>query len=148
MAIAYLVAVLLSIKEDRSLVLLGALLPDLFKLFIPIVMFLGLTKDTLLVMNLFAPFHTLFGVILSSAFILTFFEDIEWKNGYYLMLLGGVSHLLADLMIYPWGAGVWILWPFAVFGRSFGLFWSDSLLPLMIFGSLTLIAIYWERSRL
>lgn len=121
--------------------MLGALLPDLFKLFIPIVMFFGIAKDTLSVMNLFAPFHTLIGVILSSAFVLTFFEDIVWKDGYYLLLLGGVLHLMADLLIYPWGAGVWILWPFVVFERSKGVFWNDSLLPLAVFGFLSLIVI-------
>ncbi len=139
LGIAYLLARGLGIRENRGLVYIGALLPDLFKLFLPLGMLVGFASDGFFIGNYFAPFHTVFGVLLSGLFVSSFFE--EWRGSYRLIMLGAFSHLLADALLYPWGSSMWGLWPLWRGDLGIGIFWSDSVIPLAIVASLCVLVL-------
>jgi len=121
-AIAYSLAVLLKIKR-RELVVAGALLPDVFKAFIPLGALIGYGQ-TFFIGNYLAPLHTLLGVTLSALLVATFFQDM--KKVLPLLLLGAYTHLSLDSLLYPFGYENWFLWPFFTF-KSRGILWPDSL---------------------
>jgi membrane-bound metal-dependent hydrolase YbcI (DUF457 family) len=132
LCIAYLITKLFGIKKNRSLVFLGALLPDLFKFFIPFSVFIDLAPYETPVLNFFAPFHTVLGVLFSGLFTSSFFNGIKWRNAYSLILIGAFSHLFIDIFIYPWGSEMWSLWPIWQGDLGTGIFWSDSPVPAAI----------------
>lgn len=121
--IAYIAINLLGIKK-RKVVYIGVLMPDIFKVYIPLSAILGITDEVRL--NLFAPFHTVFGVLLTGLFISTFFVD--WRKSYRLILLGALLHFSADLLLYPWGIEAWIFYPLWTGDLGTGFLWPDSLL--------------------
>lgn len=121
--IAYIAINTLGTKKGKP-VYIGALLPDIFKAYIPISEILGITDNFYL--NLFAPSHTVFGVIFSGLFISTFFAD--WRGSYKLILLGALLHFTVDLLLYPWGIETWIFYPLWRGDMGTGFLWSDSLL--------------------
>jgi hypothetical protein len=139
--IAYIAINLLGIK-NRKTMYIGTLLPDAFKIFIPFSKISGITSEALL--NFFAPFHTVFGVILTGLFISSFFA--EWRREYVLLLTGAFLHLTADIFLYPWGTDVWSLYPLWIGDLGTGVFWSDSVLPLGIL--LSISSIFYLRNRL
>lgn len=139
--IGYIVINILGIK-NRRMVYIGVLLPDVFKIFIPFSKIFGITSEVLL--NFFAPFHTVFGVLLTGLFISSFF--VEWRRSYALILLGALSHLTADIFLYPWGGDMWSLYPLWIGDLGTGVFWSDSVLPLGIL--LSISSIFYLRNRL
>lgn len=85
-AVAYSLAVIVNANR-RELVVLGALLPDLFKLFLPLGVIIGF-GDNFFLGNYFAPVHT---------------------------FLGAVSHLTMDSLLYPFGYKNWVFWPLLKF---------------------------------
>ena len=120
-AVAYSVAVLAGVKK-RELVVLGALLPDIFKVFIPVGAFLGYGQ-AFFMGNYFAPFHTALGVILSSTLVSTFFSD--HRKVLTLLLIGATTHLIMDSLLYPFGYENWFFWPLFSF-KTNGIIWPDS----------------------
>jgi hypothetical protein len=134
--IAYVIASWLRIKEKP--VLLGALLPDIFKIFIPVMLLLDM--ESLAMMNLFASYHTIVGVLLSGLLVASFFEDL--RKAYLPILTGAFSHLFADIFLYPWGTKIWTLWPFWTGQLNIGILWPDSFIPLGIALSLFVVAYY------
>ncbi|MEE8167799.1 MAG: zinc dependent phospholipase C family protein [Candidatus Hydrothermarchaeales archaeon] len=145
LCVAYLLARGLGIRENRSLVYLGALLPDLFKLFLPLGMLVGFVSDGFFIGNYFAPFHTVFGVLLSGLFVSSFFE--EWRDTYLLILLGAFSHILADIFLWPWSAIMWNMWPVWSGDLGTGIFWPDSVIPLAIAASLCALVLVTRPER-
>ena len=139
--IAYIAINLLGIK-NRKMVYIGALLPDVFKVFIPFSKIFGITSMTCL--NFFAPFHTLFGVLLTGFFVSSF--SVEWRRSYTLILLGAFLHMTADIFLYPWGSDMWSLYPLWIGDLGTGIFWSDSVLPLGIL--LSISSIFYLRNKL
>lgn len=139
--VAYIAVNLLGIKNKRT-VYIGALLPDVSKTYIPFSKIFGITSENLL--NLFAPFHTVFGVLLTGLFVSSFF--VGWRRSYTLILLGALLHLTADIFLYPWGSDMWSLYPLWMGDLGTGVFWSDSVLPLGIF--LSIGSIFYLRNRL
>ena len=140
-AVAYSVAVLARIKK-RELVVLGTLLPDIFKIFIPVGAFLGYGQ-AFFMGNYFAPFHTVLGVILSSTLVSTFFSD--HRRVLTLLLLGAVTHLVMDSLLYPFGYENWFFWPFLTFEAK-GVIWPDSFLtPLAAVTGAVALKLYRDR---
>lgn len=121
--IAYIAINVLRIRGGKA-VYLGVLLPDIFKFYIPLSQMLGITENAHL--NFLAPFHTVFGVILSGLFISTYF--IKWKRTYGLILLGSSLHFISDLLLYPWGIETWIFYPLWRGDLGAGFLWPDSFL--------------------
>lgn len=134
-SVAYTIAVLLGIKEKRSLIYIGAIIPDTFRLFFLMAPFTGF----LTAMNFFAPLHTVLGVLLSGALVTSFFRDIEWKHAYWLVLIGAASHFALDALMWPFGQSVWTLYPFWISPTYSGIVWPDSFLPAIISGTVGLI---------
>lgn len=130
---AYILVTIFKIKENRVIVYVGAVLPDLFKLFILFVPFMGELKA----INFFFPLHTTLGVLLTGAFVSGFF-DIEWKRAYKLILLGAFSHLFLDSLMWPFGVNLWFFYPFFIFHMN-GIIWPDSVIPVIILVSVSII---------
>ena len=138
-AVAYSIAVLAGVK-NRELAVLGALLPDTFKAFIPLGAYLGYGQ-LFFMGNYFAPFHTVLGITLSSALVSTFFPGS--RKVLPLFLLGAATHLVMDGLLHPFGYENWFLWPFLTFEAE-GIIWPDSLYnPVAALSILTLIL--WRR---
>ena len=138
--IAYITINVLRIRDGKA-VYMGVLLPDIFKLFIPLSQMLGITGNVHL--NFLAPFHTVFGVILSGLFISTFYT--KWKRTYGLILLGTFLHFAADLLLYPWGLETWIFYPLWQGDLGTGFLWPDSFLLL---GTLLVISgVFYIKNR-
>lgn len=128
---AYLIARALKINKHSTLVLLGAILPDAFKFFIPLGMLIGFGAHGNFISNFFAPLHTIFGVLLTGALASSFF-NLEWRHAYSLVLLGISSHLALDLLIWPYGTKIWTLWPLVTWQSNLGFIWPDSVLPAAV----------------
>lgn len=139
---AYIIAVLLGIKKDRAILYMGAIIPDSFRLFILVGPFTGF----LTAMNFFAPLHTFIGVLLSGAFVTSFFRGIEWKHAYCLVLLGAVSHFFLDALMWPFGQSVWTFYPVWISPTYSGIIWPDSLMPAIITSIAGLIVWQVEKS--
>jgi hypothetical protein len=135
---AFLLATVLGIKE-KEIVILGGLLPDIFKIYIITSLFFDSSK-ILLIKNFFAPLHTVIGVLLNAALVSTFFRDFEFK-AFKLIMIGAVLHFLLDaILMLPYGKMVFELWPILIFDMEFGIFFDDSPIPLLIFSFL--LALY------
>ncbi len=141
-AFAFIISVILGFKENRSLMSLGAVLPDAFRLFIPFQPLAGFYGA----INFFSPLHTLSGILLSSALVSSFFKPVPWRHAFALILLGATSHLFLDSLLFPYGKFYWFLWPLWTGFVGYGLIWPDSYLPTIILGSMGLITWrYWGR---
>lgn len=128
--IGYLIAEGLRV-DKKSLVLLGALIPDLitkfimvFRYFIPLP-----TLSPLIV------FHIPIGSLLLAVAISPLFRE---KNATYLLSVGVLSHLLLDTTLKF--SGVMYLWPLSWKSYALNIFWTESAYPLMI--SLILLSVY------
>ncbi|MBI5228635.1 hypothetical protein HY991_00885 [Candidatus Micrarchaeota archaeon] len=122
---AFILADLL--KEKKSLVLVGAVLPDLF---IAPWVFLKNFGDSDLFFAVFSPTHTPFTSFLLSASFSSFFKKPH--KAIALLSFGWASHLFLDLFQAP--VGYMLLWPFSYAGFGFNLVYSDNLiLPAAVF---------------
>ena len=130
-AIGYLLALICN--KEKELVVLGALLPDIFKIFIPFAFLFGFGSESII--NFFAPFHTVVGVLITAVLISTFFSS--GLKVLPLLLLGATSHLLLDSLQYPFGYENWFLWPLYIGVKGF--IWPDSMLPALISSSFCLL---------
>lgn len=133
-SVAFLIT--LGIKENRSLVILGSVLPDAVKFSF----FLSFLSS----FNPFVVFHTALGTLLFAALLSTFF-DTAWKRGFSLILLGSASHLLLDSLHGPYGDYYWFLWPIWTGYTNFGFIWHDSYLPALFSSSAALAALVYKR---
>lgn len=134
---AYILLTIAGIKEHRSLVYLGAVLPDLCKLSILFGPLVGYTNAG----NFFLPLHTILGVMLTGALFSASFRGIEWAGAYKLVLIGAFSHLFLDSLLNPFGDIFFFFYPFWVGYVRFGIIWSDSYLPAVI--SVIIVMIVW-----
>jgi|Deesub1362A_J573_1020465.scaffolds.fasta_scaffold00098_104 hypothetical protein len=138
--LGYFVATLLGIKNKKP-VYIGVLLPDAFKIFIPLMTLLEINNTIL--MNFFAPYHTVVGVFLSGIIVASFFENL--KTAYMGVILGAFTHLVADSFLYPWGTNIWFLWPLWQGDPGTGILWSDSFTPLFITSLLSIFAFTYRK---
>ncbi|MEK6940719.1 MAG: metal-dependent hydrolase [Nanoarchaeota archaeon] len=88
-----ILAELLSVKK-KSLIVLGAVLPDIFSKITHLQTFFpNLSSD--IIYRLVFPFHTVIGGILLAIVITPLFR-YPWKKTAFLISLGVLTHLLAD----------------------------------------------------
>lgn len=139
--IGYIAINVLSIKNKKA-VYIGTLLPDLFKIYIPLSKIFGFTSE--LPLNFFAPLHTVFGVILTGIFVSSFFT--EWRRSFALIMLGASLHLTLDRLLYPWGGEILTFYPLWLGELNTGIFWPDSFLPLIILSSIS--SIFYLKNKL
>ena len=118
--------------KPKSLVLLGALLPDiilkveLIHNFIPI-------GDNLF--WLFMPLHTPIGNLLVTFLLLPVF-NYNKKKTFFLITIGWISHLLSDMMTKHFIIGQFLLFPLSWKTSGFGMVWPEEfyliLIPLLV----------------
>jgi hypothetical protein len=123
-------------RFEQTLIVLGAVLIDVER---PISWLL--TGTPLYWIGLGSAFHSILGAIVLSYFAATCFvseNTILW-NRFKLILIGCVSHLLLDMVMYPWTElGLQLLYPLKI-RFSFHLLWPDYFLfPLFGLVILTL----------
>lgn len=141
--VAYIISIALNIKEPhhRALVIAGAILPDIWKVYLVFSPFIGHYAAK----NLFAPLHTVFGTLISTALFTSFFEKNLWKKFYLLLLLGASSHFLLDAFLWPYGwpsgEAIWFFWPLFTIEFQHGFIWPDSYLPAVVSGIIVCVVI-------
>ena len=109
-------------RPEQMLIVLGAIVIDIER---PLTWLLSGTEFEWL--SLGSAFHSILGAIVLSYFAAACFltEDIDFKNRFLLILLGCASHLLLDMVMYPWVEhGLFLLYPLKI-AFSFNLVWSD-----------------------
>lgn len=140
--IGLILAEVFNIKK-KSLVVLGALLPDLFAKFDLIFFYTGIEK-----IFTFASFHTPIMFFLLSILIAVLFRYSRLKTILFLNI-GSMSHFLSDLTIKHFsGAGIRIFFPFSMKNYSLSLIWPEQsiyvlVISLFIYGA---IRIYKKKS--
>ncbi len=86
--------------------------------------------------------HSILGVIIISLFITSFFpHEKDIKIIFLVLVIGGMGHLLLDMIMNPWeGLGISLFYPLtgAEFAFSFHLVWPGSFIPLIITGAIVL----------
>lgn len=86
--------------------------------------------------------HSLLGVVLVTLFITAFFPHEKDTGRIFLALLvGGLGHLLLDMIMWPWsGMGIYLFYPLmgSEFSYSFHLVWPGGFVPLFITGGILL----------
>jgi len=120
--------------DKKSLVILGALLPDLLGKMVLFVNIFHLPRDILY--WFFNPFHTPIGCVLVTFLIISFFKYNQRKAFWYITI-GWVSHLLSDMLNKHILIGQnMFLFPLSWKNFEFGLIWAEqyymALIPLSI----------------
>ena len=109
-------------RKEQMLVVLGAVLIDIERPFSWL-----LTGTELEWLELGSAFHSIIGAIVLAYVVATFFETEHTKlqARFGLILVGCASHLLLDLVMYPWTEmGLYLLYPLKL-AFSFNLLWPD-----------------------
>jgi hypothetical protein len=159
-------------REKRVLFLIGTVMPDLVRLLYLISSLLDFQSFTTLVASpLNNSTHSLLGVLVYSMFISVFFEpslDLEhsmestikvnaghvflqkWQKTtskpIFLLVLGGIAHLFLDTFMYPYGGGIYWLYPvtIAMFRWSFKAWWPSSLEAIIVLAPFFLVSLIVE----
>ena len=143
------IALLVRRDDDRieqMMIILGAVLIDIERPFSWI-----LDATDLYWIELGPAFHSLVGAVMLSYFAAACFgtEQPAFNKRFILILIGCISHLLLDMIMYPWvEMGIFLLYPLKV-AFSFHLFWPDFFLfPIIGFACiiLALIIRYYQHS--
>lgn len=130
--IALLLCELLNLKP-KSLIILGAVLPDLLMKWELLHLFFPF-GDRLF--WFFVSFHTPFSLLFSTFIVIQFF-NYDKKKSYLLVTIGWISHLAADLIFNRhFHTGSLLLLPFSWQTYEVGLAWPEEyylvLVPLII----------------
>jgi len=144
LAFAYLVSKLLKIR-DISLVLIGAILPDVSRV-LAVLNFFNLSAKTYYVY--LSPLHSPFLVIiLAIAMSLLFRKPL--KSFLYLSL-GFITHFFLDQLQSAYSTGKLLLYPFSYLAFSqLNLFWADSkyMILFMIISFIILIYAVFDKNK-
>jgi len=105
-------------KQDISLLLIGALIPDTTKLHL--LFNQGYNTQAL---DLFLPLHTPFGALLIALIISLFFQDIT--NAMIPLTIGLTSHFILDFFLINVSGGMPLLFPLSWEEWQYGLIRSD-----------------------
>ncbi|MHA1270375.1 MAG: hypothetical protein ACTSPY_11350 [Candidatus Helarchaeota archaeon] len=134
-------------KKYYSIFILGNLLPDLQKPFDYLIRYLFANQQAALdfwYTIISSMFHTIIGVSIISLFLSSFFTKDDWKKIWVVFFLGGIGHLLLDMVMYPWiGLGIPLFDPIPIDQPLFSwhLVWPGSFLPMIISSSIASILI-------
>ncbi len=128
-------------RKEQMLLVLGAVLIDIER---PISWLLAGTE--LEWIGLGSAFHSILGAVVLSYVAAASFalEHTSFRNRFILVLIGCASHLLLDLVMYPWvEIGLYLLYPLKI-PFSFNLLWPD-FWWFPVFGVASLILSLWIR---
>jgi membrane-bound metal-dependent hydrolase YbcI (DUF457 family) len=135
------------IKKYYSIFILGNLIPDLERPFSYLIRFLFADQELALELAygiISSMFHTIIGVAIICLFLTSFFPKNNWKKIYLVFFIGGIGHLLLDMIMWPWpGMGIALFNPLPLDQPffSFHLVWTGGFIPLIISASIALILI-------
>ena len=109
-------------RADQMLIILGAVLIDIERPVSLLLEYIGFSW-----IDLVTAFHSILGAVVLSYFAATSFrsDDSTVKSRFILILIGCSSHLLLDMVMYPWAEhGLALFYPLMV-RFSFHLVWPD-----------------------
>ena len=109
-------------RVEQMLIILGALLIDIER---PVSWILA--ETSLDWIGLGSGFHSILGALVLSYFAASCFqlENQNFKSIFTLILIGCISHLILDMVMYPWQEyGIYLLYPVKI-AFSFHLLWND-----------------------
>lgn len=128
MATAWVLAELLRIRRHREALLIGAVLPDIYKPIAISLEVLGVVAITPTAILLLEPLHSIAGALLLSLATSTL-----WRSGirqvFPLIFLGCMSHLLLDSLL-PFGPP--LLLPLTPIYLGLQLVWQEDYLPAVV----------------
>jgi len=151
--VGYILGTLLTLNSETgrqltTVVMLGAILPDLTKIKLVI-------PDALVEATLGIPFswyalHTLGGVLITTTVGALFVEESRRRQVFALLFGGALSHLFLDsLLIKPSGYASVVWWPFLTTALPTpGLYLSSDRWPAILTGLLALGLYLWKRRQL
>lgn len=118
-------------QKERSIMLLGSLLPDLYK--IATIYHLVTGSSPQLLYRFFKGVPTPLGSLLLAGMVASFFEKENYKKIFAFLFAAASFHLLLDSLMYPWGdQGIRIFWPISNEKVGFGLFWPNDAKPMIL----------------
>lgn len=139
--IALILAEIFSIKK-KSLVVLGALLPDLLSKGHLIYLHLGMAPSFS-----FVPFHTPAMIFLISLLIAPMFRYSKSKT-IFLINLGALSHFLSDLTMKHFAIiGSRLFFPFSMSNYTLNLIWPEKSIYILIASLMIYILIRFIKKR-
>lgn len=137
-AIALLILELYPVKK-KSLVLLGAIMPDLFPKLVLIRLLIPIPAIDY---HILSAFHTPFVLFLATLLIAPLFRYNYWKVVLWITI-GTTSHFLSDALLRHFIGGVNLFYPVLLKHYTLNLVWPDQsyliLIPTVIFYLLIII---------
>jgi len=123
----------------KSIVLLGAILPDILPKLVLLRLFIPLPNGNY---NLLSAFHVPFVFFLASIFIALLFRHNKFRIVLWLNI-GAMSHFLADATLQHFEGGVRLLYPLSLESYTLNVVWPEQsylvLIPaLLVYGGLLL----------
>ncbi|MFX1449697.1 MAG: metal-dependent hydrolase [Promethearchaeota archaeon] len=136
--------------------LIGGVMPDLERILALVAEFIGEYQLKEFFSVVFTSgFHTILGVVCVSFAMVSFFPNENTKLVFTSFLLGGLTHLLLDLIMWPWpNMGLVLFYPFFTGPRatfSFHLVWPGGFIALIIISVsvvITLIIDFFQKKSL
>jgi len=120
------------------LFIIGMVAPDIERFFTVVAQVIDNAYFTALTFTFITVTHSILGVAIISLFITSFFpheQQRDTKFIYLTLFIGGLGHLMIDLIMWPWpGMGLNLFYPLAgsEFSYSFHLVWPWNFTPLFI----------------
>jgi hypothetical protein len=137
---ALAVSELLSVKQ-KSLLLLGAILPDAKIFFYPLITLVwGLPAAEAFII----PIHSLFGALLFAYFLSSLLPEKRRDGAFILLASGVLFHSILDLLMYPF-SGIQHYLPLFPFSWSIVGVSAAWLLSLVAAGSLAVLGVLWTK---
>lgn len=120
-------------KGQKSLILLGTILPDLLTKFLMVEKWIPLSEG----FSVLTAFHSPFILFLFILLIAPLFR-ISYRSVVLALSLGTASHILSDFMLHHLdpGSGIMLFYPFSFVRFSLGWVWPEQpyfiLIPLLL----------------
>jgi hypothetical protein len=147
--VAWTACIILGLKykqfdtENIIIVLIGSLIPDIFKLYLPLEV-LGIYS-----MNFIAPIHMPIGSLIIATISSLFFK--EKKLIFMFLILGIITHYSLDLLLTHVSGGIYLLFPFSWVTWQFGIIPVDdyyiNIIALIFAFSVYITSKYYKRNQ-
>lgn len=147
--VAWTLCTLLSFKfkqfnnENIVIVLIGALIPDIFKINMPLNI-LGIHTSTFI-----APIHMPIGSLIIAAIISLFFN--EKKMTFIFLVLGISTHFALDLLLINVNGGMMLLFPFSWATWQLGIIpiddYNTMILAIILAIIVYIVSVYKKRKK-
>jgi hypothetical protein len=125
-----------SLRKYFWFFVIGMVSPDIERVFSIVAEQLGNASFIDIASNFTLITHSILGVLIVSLFITSFFpHEPDWKYIFLTLFIGGIGHLVADMIMNPWqGYGINLFYPLvgSEFAYSFHLVWPGGFVPLII----------------